>query len=261
MRSTSPTRCLAAHVPSPCGGIDRGGLVPRWNVRVKDQSQAKPKPPQPRRSAQPLGGMTSSNLTLHIVPGDSRVTGTCDCCGKTSMLASGFIHDADGVAQAAYFVHWTADHPDHGANFDLVVGRWGEGVEPLERAGVSLRFLPKKGFMVIDAHERPFAKHQRLFSRGLARADVVGTPLASWVFPCRCCVAERRPHRQNAPGACRLTSRSWSWPASSQGRSWHARREISPTRTPCWKTLMALAPLSALRRHLILKEENCNLRS
>jgi hypothetical protein len=126
--------------------------------------------------------MTSSTAGLHIVLGDSRVTGTCDCCGKTSKIASGFVHDELGAAQAAYFVHWTADHPDHGANFDLIVGRWGDGSDPLERAGVSLRFLPKKGFMVIDAQERPFAKGQQLFSRGLARTDVIGTPLAAWVF-------------------------------------------------------------------------------
>jgi hypothetical protein len=126
--------------------------------------------------------MMSSAATLHIVPGAFRVTGTCDCCGKTSNLASGFVHDEAGSAQAAYFVHWTTDHPDHGANFDLIIGRWGEDVEPLERTGVSLKFLPKKGFMVIDAQGRPFVKDQKLFSRGLARTDVVCTPLAAWVF-------------------------------------------------------------------------------
>ncbi len=126
--------------------------------------------------------MTSPTAALHIIPGEVRVTGTCDCCGNTSKLASGFVHDDTGAAQAAFFVHWTADHPERGANFDLIVGQWGEGVTPLERAGVSLHFLPKKGFMVIDAQERPFANNQQLFSRGLARADVVGTPLAPWVF-------------------------------------------------------------------------------
>lgn len=69
--------------------------------------------------------------------------------------------------------------------------RWHRGVQsrsqrgerPARRlTGVLLKFLPKAGFVVIDAHERPFATDQQLFSRGLARTDVVGAPLESWVF-------------------------------------------------------------------------------
>jgi len=35
---------------------------------------------------------------------------------------------SDGYAYATYFVHWTVGHVfDHGANFDVILGKWGKG--------------------------------------------------------------------------------------------------------------------------------------
>jgi hypothetical protein len=126
--------------------------------------------------------MPESSNALHVVVGDFRVTGHCDCCGTESMLASGFVHDSSGTTHAAYFVHWTVSHPEKGAHFDLVLGRWGDGTQSSDRAGASLWFVPQKGFMVIDADERPFSKDQGLFATLLKRTDIVGTELAPRVF-------------------------------------------------------------------------------
>ena len=74
--------------------------------------------------------------------------------------------------------------PTHGANFDLVLGRWGEGTGPADRATASLEYrLLESGptFRVIDAAPRA-SKLESLAARSLSRADVIGTPLAEQVF-------------------------------------------------------------------------------
>jgi hypothetical protein len=63
---------------------------------------------------------------------------------------------------AAYFVEW---HPgavaEHGAAFDLILGRWGEGASAADRVAVSLSFRwtdHTPGFMLIDAEGRHHAQ-------------------------------------------------------------------------------------------------------
>lgn len=110
-------------------------------------------------------------------------SGHCDCCGTATQRVWGFV-SREGAAVAAYFVGWTVGRPDHGATFDLIVGAWGEGATPETRSAVALDFRVVGGapqFMVVDAKNRPTAKSD-LAGRVLARAEVVGKPLAAHVF-------------------------------------------------------------------------------
>jgi hypothetical protein len=96
----------------------------------------------------------------------------------------GFIHAPKGTL-AAYFVHWTLTRvADHGANFDLIIGRWGEGTTAADRAVVSLAYrLDENGpsLMVIDANDRPAASGG-LAARALRRTEVVGRPISQEAF-------------------------------------------------------------------------------
>ena len=110
--------------------------------------------------------------------------GPCECCQHNTRRVWGYVHSA-GRAEAAYFVHWTLGGVrDHGANFDLIVGRWGEGAERSDRVAIALEFRVLDNgpsFMVIDAEHREFS-HSDLVGRALARDEVIGTPLARHVF-------------------------------------------------------------------------------
>jgi hypothetical protein len=74
--------------------------------------------------------------------------------------------------------------PDHGANFDLIIGDWGERATAKDRSLVSLAYrLFDHGpeFMVIDGHDRPAAKNE-LVGYVLRREDVIGKPIAKQAF-------------------------------------------------------------------------------
>jgi hypothetical protein len=121
---------------------------------------------------------------MEIEPTGSNDYGPCECCGNMSRCVWGFVHAPQG-SLAAYSVHWTLTRvPDHGANFDLVIGKWGEGATPADRVVVSLAYrLGETGpsFMVIDPTDRPVASGG-LADRALLRADVVGKPIAREAF-------------------------------------------------------------------------------
>lgn len=111
--------------------------------------------------------------------------GLCECCGNESRCVWGMVHDGEATV-AAYWMHWTVGHlSEPGANLDLIVGGWGDGTTPNDRALVSLLHRQQAdggpALMVIDAAERPAAKVD-LAATTLARAEVVGTPLAAQVF-------------------------------------------------------------------------------
>lgn len=65
--------------------------------------------------------------------------GHCDCCGSTTKRVWGLVH-RDGAAVPAYFVGWAEDRPDHGANFDLVLGKWGSSAGKQDRYAVALDY-------------------------------------------------------------------------------------------------------------------------
>jgi hypothetical protein len=110
--------------------------------------------------------------------------GPCECCGNKSRCVWGFIHASDGTL-ASYFVHWTLTRvQDHGANFDLIIGRWGKGATARDRCLVSLAYRLCEGgpqFMVIDGHGRPAAE-SKLVGRVLTRDEVIGQPIAKQAF-------------------------------------------------------------------------------
>jgi hypothetical protein len=121
---------------------------------------------------------------LTIEPSGSKDFGPCDCCGGQSRTVWGYAHGAVGTV-AAYFVQWTLGHVDrHGAHVDVVIGEWGDGADRSARCSISLEFRRTDtgpSFMVIDSGGRPVAS-SGLVGKSLARADVVGTPLAQLAF-------------------------------------------------------------------------------
>jgi hypothetical protein len=121
---------------------------------------------------------------LEIEPAESRDFGPCACCGNNSRCVWGYVRTPD-AALACYFVHWTLTRvSDHGANFDLIIGRWGEGAFAQDRVLVALEYrLLETGpaFMVIDAGGRPSASSD-LAGRALSRAEVIGQPIAKQAF-------------------------------------------------------------------------------
>jgi len=104
----------------------------------------------------------------------------CECCGENSRTVWGLAR-RDGVAHAAYFVHWTLGGvAEDGAHVDLILGRWGAGATKADRYAVSLEFRRTErgpALMVIDATDRRIA-HDELVGRAMRRSEVIGTTLA-----------------------------------------------------------------------------------
>ncbi len=102
----------------------------------------------------------------------------CECCGHTSRTAWGCVHEGRRTI-ASYFVSWVLEKvPLHGAYFDLVLGKWGEGTTLDDKVAVSLRFRrTEKGpsFMVVDATTRPTARGI-VAGTALTKDQVLGSP-------------------------------------------------------------------------------------
>ena len=106
----------------------------------------------------------------------------CECCGQTTRSISGWISSGSDTV-AAYLIHWTDGRPDHGANFDLIIGKWGDRASPSDRQAASVVYSRSGGgFIVIDASTRPFARGRELFCHALSRDDVVSSPIATQLF-------------------------------------------------------------------------------
>ncbi len=123
-----------------------------------------------------------SELTIEVT--GSNDFGPCACCGSMSRTVWGFIHRGD-VTEAAYFVQWTLGQIErHGANVDLIMGKWGETTDSTDRYAVAmeLHHMPDgPSFTVIDSADRPAASSD-LVGKPLARDEVIGTPLAERAF-------------------------------------------------------------------------------
>lgn len=96
----------------------------------------------------------------------------------------GNLHAHDAMI-GAYFVEWTPGHIDeHGANFDFVLGSWGDDTTPTDRLAISLLFRHVDGsaqFMIIDAETRPIAGGL-LAQTALTRQAVLASRWAKTVF-------------------------------------------------------------------------------
>ncbi len=131
--------------------------------------------------------MMSENPALDWREFEVAETGTsgghCDCCGTETKRVWGLV-SRNQEAVAEYFIGWTRGEPEHGASFDLILGKWGEGATARDRYVVSLDFRVFEGapqFMVVDA-EDPDVNSSLAAESGLRRSDVIGTPLANQVF-------------------------------------------------------------------------------
>ena len=110
--------------------------------------------------------------------------GLCECCGSFTKRAWGLVHRNSGEAVAAYFVGWVQHRPDHGATFDLILGKWDASATKDDRYAIALDYQMAEGspqFMVIDAVRR-LAVYAELATSALQRSEVIGTPLAPQVF-------------------------------------------------------------------------------
>lgn len=113
----------------------------------------------------------------------SKDFGPCECCGNLSRTIWGLV-GTSMQSLAAYYVQWTLNSPKHGANFDFVIGRWGEKSTAAEREAVSVEYRvlgERTGFMVIDAAFRPIV-HNGLASAALSRDEVLASPSSQQIF-------------------------------------------------------------------------------
>jgi hypothetical protein len=124
-----------------------------------------------------------ASTALTLEPAGQNDLGPCEHCGHNSSVVWGYIHRA-GATRAAYFVYWTLGISEHPANFDLIIGEWGDATTPAQRVAVSLLYrndVEQRSFMVTDAQGR-HTDTPDMVGRALTRAEVVGTPLAEEVF-------------------------------------------------------------------------------
>ena len=126
-----------------------------------------------------------ANLRLEIFPSDHKEFGPCECCGNMTHRVWGYIYSDDGT-MAAYFVEWTPHTPAIEANFDLIIGRWGENTSAQDRVSVALEFrklVTGPAFRVIDAGNRSYAKND-LVGRALDREAILQSANRDEVFAC-----------------------------------------------------------------------------
>lgn len=108
--------------------------------------------------------------------------GHCECCGTTTKNAWGLV-SRNSEPVGAYFVAWTQGKPDHGAKFDLILGKWGDSATRDDRYSVALDLRLIDGvaqFMVVDAINRATSASP-LVGTALKRSNVIGTLLAPQV--------------------------------------------------------------------------------
>jgi hypothetical protein len=98
----------------------------------------------------------------------------CECCGDETRTVWGYVHSGDQTL-AAYFVQWTQGKSEHAANFDFLIGTWGDP-EVKDKRLASWVFNPKQAggsFMAVDGSSRPAARSD-LCSLVLTREQIIG---------------------------------------------------------------------------------------
>jgi len=95
----------------------------------------------------------------------------------------GYVYQGND-ALAVYYVEWTPGHDGEQANYDLIVGIWGEDADASDRQEIAVEFRKLDtgpAFRVINANDRQISK-STLVSKSLGRGSVIGTPIAAKVF-------------------------------------------------------------------------------
>ena len=120
-----------------------------------------------------------------IEPTRHATHGPCPHCGGLQQTIWGWVHLGEGT-RAAYYVRWTAGHPEHGMVWMVSVGRWdAHGIEN-ERRSVGLKCRMVAGrpqFMIVDAATTPWGVQKRaMFGALLTRAAASGSDTAKEVF-------------------------------------------------------------------------------
>ena len=115
---------------------------------------------------------------------DETRLGGCACCGGAIRRLWGYVHYGD-AALAAYFVTWTEGRlARHGAEWDFVLGGWGEGSSAEDRIAVSLAMRSTDQgpeFMLVDAEGRASAA-AGVAARAMSREEAAGSRIADAVF-------------------------------------------------------------------------------
>jgi len=122
-----------------------------------------------------------TSMRLEILPENEAEFGPCECCGNKTRRVWGYVY-SDEAALAAYYVEWTPGHSD--ANFDLILGRWGDEAQSADRVSVAIEFrILESGpaFHVINAGERLYAKSS-LVGKALSRETVLAGEMRQQVF-------------------------------------------------------------------------------
>jgi hypothetical protein len=137
-------------------------------------------------NGEPPDSGETADSGLELEPNGESEQGSCAHCGNHSRSVNGFVHRVeDGPTCAAYLVHWTLGVSEHPANFDLILGPWGDGADPALRLAISLTYrndAEQRGFTLIDAKGR-VTDTPEMVGRALARDEVIGSPLlAAEVF-------------------------------------------------------------------------------
>jgi hypothetical protein len=124
----------------------------------------------------------SPSLRIEFEPEQERTFERCSCCGNITRKVWGHVYDREGAA-AAYFVEWTPGH-DNEANFDLVIGAWGDGTSPADRMSVAVEYKvvdTAPAFRIIDAALRPYA-NGKIAERALTREEALQDEYRAYVF-------------------------------------------------------------------------------
>ena len=124
-----------------------------------------------------------NDLRLEIFPDNQKTFGPCDCCGEMTSRVWGYVYQGND-ALAAYYVEWTPGHDGKQANFDLIIGIWGEDTSASDRQAIAVEFRKLDtgpAFRVIDTKYRAVSK-SALVGMALDRESVIGTPFATQSF-------------------------------------------------------------------------------
>lgn len=115
---------------------------------------------------------------LSLELGNEREPTICECCGRPSHSAYGFIY-RDGGAFALYNAAWSAGHPEAGLSLSLEFGDWSEDATPIRRFQMALSITTSATevlFAFIDPERSPWGNHPKK-GRMLTRDEALQHPM------------------------------------------------------------------------------------